>query len=96
MPIFGNNKSQVDEVERLRRAVEELSVLNDLARAISVSQDSGEIMRTIINCSVKAITAEVGGRGGGRPGTAQAGLPGSEAIDPALALAAEAVRDALA
>ena len=58
MAVFGNNKTQVDEVERLRRAVEELSILNDLARAISVSQDSDEIMKTIINRSVKAVNAE--------------------------------------
>jgi len=58
MAIFGNSKTQTDEVERLRRAVEELSILNDLARAISVSQDSDEIMKTIINRSVKAVSAE--------------------------------------
>ena len=44
---------------------------------------------------VKAIAAEVGGRGGGRPNTAQAGLPGPESIDPALALTVDAVRDAM-
>jgi len=58
MAIFGNKKSQDNEVERLRRAVEELSVLNDLALAISVSQDSNQIMKTIINRSVKAVGAE--------------------------------------
>ncbi len=40
---------------------------------------------------VKALAAKVGGRGGGRPNTAQAGLPGPEAIAPALAAAAEVV-----
>ena len=58
MAIFGNNKTEIHEVERLRRAVEELSILNDLARAISVSLDSDEIMKTIINRSVKAVSAE--------------------------------------
>lgn len=58
MAIFGNKKTQVDEVERLRRAVEELSVLNDLALAISVSQDPGQIMKTVISRSVKAVSAE--------------------------------------
>ncbi len=58
MTIFGNKKSTDDEVERLRRAVEELSVLNDLARAISVSQDSDQIIKTIISRSVKAVSAE--------------------------------------
>jgi len=58
MAIFGNKKPQDDEVERLRRAVEELSVLNDLAQAISVSQDSDQIMKTVISRSVKAVSAE--------------------------------------
>jgi sigma-B regulation protein RsbU (phosphoserine phosphatase) len=58
MALFGNNRNNDSEVERLRRAVEELSILNDLARAISVSLDSGEIMKTIINRSVKAVNAE--------------------------------------
>jgi sigma-B regulation protein RsbU (phosphoserine phosphatase) len=58
MAIFGNKKSQENEVERLRRAVEELSVLNELALAISISQDSGQIMKTIIGRSVKAVGAE--------------------------------------
>ena len=58
MAIFGNKKNPDNEVERLRRAVEELSVLNDLALAISVSQDSDQIMKTIISRSVKAVGAE--------------------------------------
>jgi sigma-B regulation protein RsbU (phosphoserine phosphatase) len=58
MAIFGNKKNKVDEVERLRRAVEELSVLNDLALAISVSQDLDQVMKTVINRSVKAVSAE--------------------------------------
>ncbi len=58
MAIFGNKKNQDNEVERLRRAVEELSVLNELALAISISQDSDQIMKTIINRSIKAVGAE--------------------------------------
>lgn len=48
------------ENNRLKRAVEELSVLNDLARAIGVSFNSQEIMQTIIRRSLKAIGAEQG------------------------------------
>lgn len=40
---------------------------------------------------VNELAAKVGGRGGGRPNTAQAGLPGPEAIGPALEAAAGAV-----
>jgi len=40
---------------------------------------------------VKEIAGRVGGRGGGRPNTAQAGLPGADTIEPALAAAAEVV-----
>lgn len=58
MDIFRNNKSKADEVERLKRAVAELSVLNDLATAISLSKDSDEIIRTIVGRSVKAVHAE--------------------------------------
>ena len=46
--------------EQLRRAVQELSTLLDLARAISASLDSAEIMRTIINRSLKAMNAQQG------------------------------------
>jgi len=45
---------------------------------------------------VQALAAKVGGRGGGRPNTAQAGLPGPEAIAPALAAAAEVVAEQIA
>ncbi len=50
----------VDENQRLRKAIEELSVINDLARAISVSFDPQEIMQTIIRRSLRAIRAEQG------------------------------------
>ncbi len=35
------------EIQRLRRAVEELSVLNDLARAIGISYEPDQIIRII-------------------------------------------------
>jgi alanyl-tRNA synthetase len=41
---------------------------------------------------VKAIAARVGGRGGGKPNTAQAGLPDVGSLEPALAAALETVR----
>jgi len=49
-----------EENRRLRRAVEELSILNDLARAISASLNSDEIMGTIIRRSLRAVNAEQG------------------------------------
>jgi len=44
----------------LRRAVEELSILNDLSRAIGASLNSEEIMHTIIGRSLRAVGAEQG------------------------------------
>ena len=49
-----------DEVTKLRRAVEELSILNDLARAIGASLNSQEIMRTIVHRSLRSTNAEQG------------------------------------
>jgi len=49
-----------EEVRRLRRAVEELSILNDIARAISASLNAEEIMQTLIRKSLKAVNAEQG------------------------------------
>ena len=49
-----------EENQRLRRAVEELSILNDLARAIGASLNSQDIMQTIIRRSLKAVSAEQG------------------------------------
>jgi sigma-B regulation protein RsbU (phosphoserine phosphatase) len=46
--------------KRLRRAVDELSTLNDLALDIGGSVDSEEIMRTIIGRSIRSIGAEQG------------------------------------
>lgn len=52
----GENK----EVAQLRRAIEELSILNDLARAIGGSLNAEEIMGNIIKRSLKAVGAEQG------------------------------------
>ena len=49
-----------EEIQRLRRAVEELSILNDLARAIGASLNTQEIMHTIIHRSLRAAGAEQG------------------------------------
>lgn len=49
-----------EENRRLRRAVEELSILNDLAGAISASLNSQEIMQTIVRRSLRALNAEQG------------------------------------
>jgi serine phosphatase RsbU (regulator of sigma subunit) len=48
------------ENQRLKRAVEELSFLNDLARAIGASTNLQEIMQTIIRRSLQAVQAEQG------------------------------------
>lgn len=49
-----------EENRRLRRAVEELSILNDLARAIGASLDPQEIMGTVVRRSLRAVKAEQG------------------------------------
>ncbi len=49
-----------EENRRLKRAIEELSILNDLGRAISASLDSQEIMQIIIRRSLRAVNAEQG------------------------------------
>jgi phosphoserine phosphatase RsbU/P len=49
-----------DEVRRLRRAVDELSILNDLARSIGASVNAEEIMQIIIRRSLRAVNAEQG------------------------------------
>ena len=68
--MFGDtkNKKKIElELERvtsenaqLRRAVDELAILNDLALAISGSLDSEKIMRSIIGKSIRALSAEQG------------------------------------
>lgn len=49
-----------DENLRLRRAVEELSVLNELAAAIGALNNSEEVIRKIISRSLRAVGAEQG------------------------------------
>jgi sigma-B regulation protein RsbU (phosphoserine phosphatase) len=49
-----------EENRRLRRAVEELSILNDLARAIGASLNLQDIMQTIIHRSLRATHGEQG------------------------------------
>jgi sigma-B regulation protein RsbU (phosphoserine phosphatase) len=49
-----------DENRRLRRAVEELATLNDLAREIGSSLDSEEIVNTIVRRSLRAVGGEQG------------------------------------
>ncbi|MEK6565748.1 MAG: GAF domain-containing SpoIIE family protein phosphatase [Bacteroidota bacterium] len=49
-----------DETQRLKRAVEELSILNDLARAIGSTLNLEEIMQTIVRRSLRAVHAEQG------------------------------------
>jgi serine phosphatase RsbU (regulator of sigma subunit) len=46
------------ENRQLKRAVEELSILNDLARSIGASVDSQEIIRKIVDKSMRAVEAE--------------------------------------
>ncbi|MEW6509801.1 MAG: GAF domain-containing SpoIIE family protein phosphatase [Bacteroidota bacterium] len=59
--VPGNaGSSPQDENRRLKRAVEELSILNDLSRAIGGSVSLQDIMRTIIHRSLRAIHAEQG------------------------------------
>ena len=58
------SQARLDSLERenrqLHRAVEELSILNELSIAISSSRGSDEVIRTIIRRSIKAISAEQG------------------------------------
>lgn len=50
----------LDENKRLRRAVEELSILNELARAIGALNNSQEIIEIITRKSMRAVSAEQG------------------------------------
>jgi len=53
-------KALQQENQRLKRGVEELSFLNDLARAIGASTNLQEIMQTIIHRSLQALRAGQG------------------------------------
>lgn len=53
-------KSLEEENKRLRRAVDELAILNDIALAIGGSLDSEKIMRSIIGRSIRVLGAEQG------------------------------------
>lgn len=48
------------ENEKLRRAVEELSILNDLACEIDASKNSQEVTKKIIGRLLRAVHAEQG------------------------------------
>lgn len=49
-----------EENLRLKHAVDELSILNDLARTIGGSRNSEEVIQTIIRRSLRAVNAEQG------------------------------------
>ncbi|MDP9361451.1 MAG: PP2C family protein-serine/threonine phosphatase [Acidobacteriota bacterium] len=59
-PRSPNRAALEIENSHLRRAVQELSVLNDLARAIGGSLQPDQVMKTIINSSLKAVNAQQG------------------------------------
>ncbi len=59
--IAGSRVQRLEEEnERLRRAVDELSILNELATAIGALNNSEEVIRKIINRSLRAANAEQG------------------------------------
>ncbi|MDH4336420.1 MAG: SpoIIE family protein phosphatase [Candidatus Krumholzibacteria bacterium] len=65
LPFGRQDEGTADEVgalreenHQLRRAVEELSILNDLARAIGASVDSEDIIHKIVDRSMRAVQAE--------------------------------------
>ena len=59
-PVLQSTEMLQDEVHRLRRAVDELSILNDLARSIGASLNGEEIMQIIIRRSLRAVNADQG------------------------------------
>jgi sigma-B regulation protein RsbU (phosphoserine phosphatase) len=48
------------EVQQLRKAVEELSILNDLSRVISSTMSLDEVIKNIVNRAVKAVHGQQG------------------------------------
>ena len=59
-PSTGSVDMLRDEVRRLRRAVDELSILNELAQSIGASFNAEEIMQIIIRRSQRAVNADQG------------------------------------
>jgi len=57
VPPAGPDRLQ-EENRQLKRAVEELSILNDLARSIGASVDSADIIHKIVDRSMRAVQAE--------------------------------------
>src|SRR3989338_2429778 len=53
-------KTLEDENLRLRRAIEELSILNDLSRTIAGSLNTEEIIQTVVRRSLRAVQGEQG------------------------------------
>jgi hypothetical protein len=51
-------QSLQEENQRLRRAVEELAILNELARVIGVQTNSEEVMQIIIRRSLRAVKGD--------------------------------------
>jgi hypothetical protein len=64
MPLQGDSDqalhSLVEKSKRLRGTLHEFSILNDLARAISASLNTQEIIQTIVRRSLRALNAEQG------------------------------------
>jgi sigma-B regulation protein RsbU (phosphoserine phosphatase) len=57
-PSSGEIRVLREENHQLKRAVEELSILNDLSRAIGASIDSQDIIQKIVDRSMRAVQAE--------------------------------------
>lgn len=80
MQTPGSSGKSLDMLERenlqLRRAVDELSILNELSAAIGASRDVQEVIQNIIKRSLKAVRAEQG----------VITLVGEEATDPTRTL----------
>lgn len=56
----GNLEQLQEENSRLRRALNELAILNDLAREISAKFDLQQVMQTVVKRSIKEVHAEQG------------------------------------
>ncbi|UCG52143.1 MAG: GAF domain-containing sensor histidine kinase [Candidatus Latescibacterota bacterium] len=55
-----NTKELQKEIEKLKRANEELAFLNDLSRSVSLTFEFEEIIRAVIGKSIRAVDAEQG------------------------------------